>query len=180
MRSYNRLTGATIGIAMQEAAPALMAPSSTRTETPAAQYKKLDAQRRRCSYKKEVRRAKGEVTLSSATTNYGNQHGRWTTCQLCGRRWKWSEQEEEWHVDDVDAPKAEWRKPPKNLRPDRGDSRSSSQPSPACAPSRTSSRRAEHYAMSSVMSVDSSSSSGSAASVVYVSDTEAPDYAGEY
>ena len=61
---------------MQEAAPALMAPSSTRTETPAAQYKKLDAQRKRCSHKKEVRRAKGEVTLSSATTNYGNQHGR--------------------------------------------------------------------------------------------------------
>ena len=175
-RAYSRLTGATISLAMQEAAPALTAPSSTKMETPASQYKKLDTVRKRCSHKKEVQRAKGEVTLTSATTNYGNQHGRWTTCQLCGRRWRWNEEDEEWRIDDVDAPKADWRKPPKHLRQDRG--RSSSQPSPACAAPRSSTRRPEHYAMS-VESISSSTVSSESAEYV-PSDVELPDYEGEY
>ena len=38
-RAYSRLTGATIPLAMQEAAPALMSPSSTKKTTPVSEYK---------------------------------------------------------------------------------------------------------------------------------------------
>ena len=45
IRSYSRLTGATISLAMQEAAPALTAPSSTSTSSIATAYSRPSTSR---------------------------------------------------------------------------------------------------------------------------------------
>jgi|OM-RGC.v1.017820824 hypothetical protein len=175
--SYTRLTGVSVQIAMEETAPALRAPRPSKSSSSTtSEYKRLNLMRRRCSHKKETQRASGEMTLTSAIRNHGKQHGSWSTCQICKRRWKWSEEDNEWKVDDLDMPKDKSLKAPPRVP------RGSSQRSSASAAQRCSSRKAEHFQMS----VDSELTSGEEtvdsqdSQVYYPSDSEVMDFAGEY